>query len=89
MHAIHPHLPRPILVTLTAALLTILVLLIFAARVGDISFSSSSNGSPSPAASTTKISTPVKIHGPSWLANPLAPPFQQRIPLPWAPNVRQ
>jgi len=89
MHAIHPHIPRAMLVTLAAAVMTILVLLVFAARVGDISFNSSANGSASAAASAPTISTPVQLREPAWLANPLAPPFQQRIALPWASSIRR
>jgi len=89
MHAIHPHIPRTMLVTLAAAALTVLILLVFAARAGDISFSSNSNGSAPPPASAAKISTSAQIREPAWLANALAPPFQQRITLPWASSVRQ
>lgn len=80
MHAIHPHIPRAMLVTLAAAVLTILVMLVFAARVGDISFGTSSSGPAAPAASA-KLTAPSENH--SWLTNPFAPPFQQRIVLPW------
>lgn len=82
MHAIHPHIPRAMLVALAAAVLTILVLLVFFARVGDISLGSSSSGTAAPAA-TAKLNAPSEIRGPSWLTNPFAPPFQQRIVLPW------
>lgn len=91
MHAIHPHMPRATLVALVAGLLTILVVLVFfVARAGDISVGLSSSGGGSPATSASTISTPAQSHEPAWLANPLAPPFQQRIVLPWrAPAVRR
>lgn len=91
MHAIHPHMPRATVIALVAALLTILVVLVFfTARVGDISLGLSSSGGGSLATTASTISTPAQSREPSWLANPLAPPFQQRIVLPWkAPAVRR
>lgn len=84
MHAIHPHIQRPMLVTVAAVFLTILVMLVFAARVGDISLGSSSSAvaSPAPGAST-HAPGPVMTRQPAWLGNPLGPPFTQRITLPW------
>jgi hypothetical protein len=65
MHAIHPHIPRPVLATLVAAALIIVLLLVLASRAGDISFSSSS-GSNTPSAAA---SAPPQIREPASLTN--------------------
>lgn len=88
MHAIHPQLPRHVLMALLGAMLTLLVVLVLASRVGDVSLGSGSQsaaGNAAPAA----VQTVRSAHAPAWLTNPFALPFQ-RVALPWQsrPNGR-
>jgi hypothetical protein len=87
MHAIErPRLPRISVLAVGAVLLAIVVLLLAAARVRDISLSSGS------APSGAKAGPPVTIHsarraGSSWVTSAFA--VQSRVVLPWNTTTRR
>jgi hypothetical protein len=83
MHAIaHPHLPRIALLALGAVVLALVVLLLAAARLGDISPSSGS------ASSGAAAGAPANVHNApaasSWVTTPFEAPF--RLVLSWNPR---
>lgn len=87
MHAIErPHLQRIGVLALGAVVLAIVVLLLAAARAGDIGLSSvsaSSGTATGPPATVRTAPSPAA----SWFANPFAPPF--RVVLPWKTPTRR
>jgi hypothetical protein len=87
MHIIHPQIPRLMLITLAATVLTILALLVLAPRVGDISFSASS-AARAHVTVAPRVNSPSRVEAPAWLTNPLGSPFEQSLALPWpAPSA--
>ena len=46
MHVVHPHLPRAVIVSLAAALATIVIMMALAARLGDVQLSQNQPASP-------------------------------------------
>ena len=87
MHAIErPHLPRIGVLALSAVLLTMVVLLVAASRLGDIGLGAGS------ASSGTVTGQPARVHSApppasTWFSNPFAQPFH--VVLPWNAPTRR
>lgn len=95
MHVIHPHLPRAVTVTLTAALATIVIMLALAARLGDVQPVAQGQASSAPRPTVTRLdpqltarlSAPAASRPtvPAWLTNPFTPLVPDRIAPRWTP----
>jgi hypothetical protein len=79
MHAIHPHVPRPLVAALGALVLTVLVVLAIASSTGDVHVTlgdrASSDVTTSRPATVVQQTTPRGR--PAWLSNPLASPINE------------
>jgi hypothetical protein len=94
MHAIHPHLPRAVTVALAAALATIVIMLVLAARLGDVQIGQNQASSPpSPTVTrvapqlTARLSVPAAPRPtvPAWLSNPFTPLVPDSTMPRWTP----
>jgi hypothetical protein len=81
MHALHrPHFPRAMMVTVTAAVLAIVLTLALATRLTDLA------STPSPTGGADKLpalQTSATSHG--WNVSPFAPLLSAPAAVPWAP----
>ena len=81
MHALHrPHVSRPLMVTLIAAVLTIVLSLALSPRLDDLASAPTPTGA---AGSTTPLSAPTTT--PGWNLSPFAPLLSAPARVPWAP----
>jgi hypothetical protein len=86
MHAVHPHLPHPVFVTLLAALAAIVVSLVLAARLGDVALRAAQTDATTGAAGARASQVATAARAPAWL-NPFAPVVSGPIEAPWAPGA--
>jgi hypothetical protein len=77
MHAIHPHIPGPLLAALGALVLTVLVVLALASSTGDVHVSLGDRTRPEAPMSqpVTAVQRSDQTQRPAWLSNPLASPL--------------
>jgi hypothetical protein len=81
MHALHrPHVSRAMMVTVTAAVLTIVLTLALAPRLNDLVATPAPTGAAGP---TTAL--PASTTSPGWTLNPFAPLLSAPARIPWAP----
>ena len=80
MYALHrPHVSRPLMVTLIAAVLTIVLSLALSPRLDDLA----STRPTGAAGSTAPLSAPTAT--PRWNLSPFAPLLSAPARIPWAP----
>jgi hypothetical protein len=82
MHVLDlPHLPRMLSASIAAAVLAIVITLVLAARLGDITNAGSSTPMPSRPAAPASASA-------NWLGNPFTTPLGPPLRQPWGAGAR-
>ncbi len=85
MHALHrPHVSRPLMVTVIAAVLTIVLTLALAPRLNDLASTPTPTGAAGP---TTPVPAPTT--SPRWNLSPLAPLLSAPARIPWRRHIHR
>jgi hypothetical protein len=82
MHVLdRPHQPRMLSASIAAAVLAIVITLVLAARLGDITHAGSNTATPS------RTAAPVSASA-TWLGNPFTTPLGPPLRQPWLAGAR-